>query len=107
MRGAGAHLSLVLLSALVLPGCGPTVDLVKGLQVDAVSTGWFDAGVQDGKNKIVPSIAFTLKNVSNQTLVVLQVNGLFRRVTDADEWGSAFQTVAGSKGLAPGATTST
>jgi hypothetical protein len=32
------------------------------------------------------------------------VNALFRRVGEADEWGSSFLTVAGSEGLQPGAT---
>jgi hypothetical protein len=106
MCGAGAHLLLILFAALAI-ACGPPVDLASTLQVDIVSTGWFDAGIQEGKNKLVPSIAVRLKNGSNQKLVVLQVNGLFRRVTDQDEWGSAFQTVAGSEGLAPGATSGT
>ena len=64
-----------------------------------VSTGWFDAGIVDGKNKLVPTIAFTLKNVSDQKLVVLQVNAVFRRVNDPNEWGAVFLTVAGSEGL--------
>ena len=93
------------LLCLVFPGCAPTVDLSKGLQVQDVSTGWFDAGIVDGKNKLVPSISFTLKNVSDQKLPVLQVNALFRRVGEKDEWGSGFITAAGSEGLAPGATT--
>ncbi|MGH9144225.1 MAG: hypothetical protein ACRD2I_24060, partial [Vicinamibacterales bacterium] len=35
----------------------------------------------------------------------LQVNALFRRVSENTEWGTGFLTVVGSKGLAPGATT--
>ena len=38
------------------------------------------------------------------TLVQLQLNAQFRRVTDPEEWGYAFITAAGSQGLAPGAT---
>ena len=68
------------------------------------TSGWFDVGVVDGKNKLVPSITFKLKNVSDQTLDVLQVNVLFRRVGDPSEWGGGFRKVAGSEGLAPGAT---
>ena len=86
-------------------GCGSTVDLTKGLQIRDVSTGWFDAGIVNGQAKLLPSISFKLKNVSDQTLPVLQVNALFRRVTEKDEWGSGFVTAAGSEGLAPGATT--
>ena len=44
-----------------------------GLQVQDVSTGWFDAGIVNGQNKLVPSITFRLKNISDQKLVVLQV----------------------------------
>ena len=87
------------------PGCGPTVDLARGLQVQVVSTGWFDAGIVNGKNKLVPSITVKLKNVSDQKLAMLQVNALFRRVAEKDEWGSGFLTAAGSDGLAPGAAT--
>lgn len=86
-------------------GCGPTVDLKKGLQIVDVSTGWFDAGLVNGQNKLVPSISFKLKNVSDQTLSVVQVNVLFRRVNDPQEWGSGFLPVVGSSGLAAGATT--
>jgi hypothetical protein len=87
--------------------CGPDVDLAKGLEVEIVKTGWYDVGIVSGQNKLVPSVAFTVKNVSARTLSTLQVNALFRRVTEADEWGSAFITAAGSSGLAPGASTET
>ena len=90
--------------ALLCAGCGPDVDLTKALQVEVVSTGWFDAGIVNGQNKLVPTVTFALKNVSEKTLSTLQVNALFRRVTENDEWGSGFLTVAGSDGLAPGAT---
>jgi hypothetical protein len=85
--------------------CGPTVDLTKGLQVEVLETGWFDGGVVNGQTKLVPSATFTLKNSSDQNLGSLQVNALFRRVTENEEWGSGFKTVVGSEGLAPGATT--
>jgi hypothetical protein len=86
-------------------GCGPAVDLTKGLQVTILDTGWYDLGIVNGQNKLVPSVTFALKNVSEKTLSTLQVNALFRRVTENDEWGSGFLTAAGSDGLAPGAST--
>jgi hypothetical protein len=92
---------------LAAAACEPAVDLRKGIQIVDVSTGWFDAGLVNGQNKLVPSISFKLKNVSAQTLSVLQVNVLFRRVNDPQEWGSGFLAVVGSSGLAAGATTET
>ena len=67
-----------------------------------------DVGIVNGQNKLVPSITVKLSNVSDQKLKVLQVNALFRRVTEPDEWGSGFLNVKsadGSDGLAPGAST--
>ena len=97
---------LVLLLSLSAAACGPTVDLTKGLKVTIVETGWYDAGIVNGQNKLVPSITVTLTNQSDQTLVALQVNTSFRRLSEPEkEWGSRFLTAAGSKGLAPGATT--
>jgi hypothetical protein len=85
--------------------CGPTIDLTKGLEVGVVNSGWYDLGIVNGQNKLVPTVTFTLHNTSDQKLVTLQINALFRRVSEDTEWGSGFMTAAGSQGLAPGATT--
>jgi hypothetical protein len=99
-------IALVTLPVILLSGCGPTVDLKKSLQVKVIETGWFDAGIINGQNKLVPSITFTLTNQSDQKLVVLQANSIFRRVSDPNgEWGSGFKTIAGADGLAPGGET--
>lgn len=93
---------LILIGLIAFAGCGRPVDLTKGLQILHVTTGWYDAGIVNGQNKLVPSVSFTLKNVSDQTLSSLQVNALFRRVGDPSEWGSGWLIAAGSSGLAPG-----
>src|SRR5687768_1582201 len=100
MRASAWLMALVV--AASSSGCGPTVDLSTGLQVYEVSTGWHDAGVVDGKNKLVPSVTFKLQNTSDQSLPSLQVNALFRRVTEPDEWGSGYLKVTGSEGLGAG-----
>jgi hypothetical protein len=102
---AAARLALLL--ALASAACGPTVDLTKALKITIVDTGWFDAGIVNGQNKLVPMASFTVTNTSDQKLVTLQINALFHRVKEDTEWGSAFLTAAGSAGLAPGATTPT
>jgi hypothetical protein len=94
MRRAGAHVPLILLGVLLTVACGPGVDLTKGLQVEVVS--------QDGLTKLVPTIALRLKNVSNEKLVALQVNAVFRRVNNPDKWDDVFRIAVGSEGLAPG-----
>ena len=96
---------LLLLAIASSVACGPTVDLTKGVEVAILNTGWYDLGIVNGQNKLVPTVTFTLKNLSDQKLVTLQINALFRRVSENTEWGSGFLTAAGSPGLAPGATT--
>jgi hypothetical protein len=95
---------LLLLAIVSSTACGPTVDLTKGLEVAIINAGWFDLGIVNGQSKLVPTVTFTLHNTSDQKLVTLQINALFRRVGEDTEWGSGFLTVAGSQGLAPGAT---
>lgn len=90
-------------AALGCAACGPTVDVTKALQVSVVNSGWFDAGIVNGQNKLVPSVTVTIKNNSDQRLPLLQINSLFRQVNATEEWGSAFLTAAGSEGLDPGA----
>src|SRR5437867_8756251 len=99
-----ASLPVLLLAAVAASSCGPKVDLTKGLQVVDVSTGWWDAGIVDGQNKLVPMVTFKFKNVSDRPLNILQANVVFRRVTEDKEWGSMFVRITGPDGLAPGAT---
>jgi hypothetical protein len=104
------HRALLLLFGLLcasFTGCGPSVDLTRGLTVEAVSTGWLDAGLVGGQNKLVPTVSLKLKNVSDRPLPALQVNAVFRRVGEDDEFGSRFLSATGREGLPSSATTDT
>lgn len=99
---------LTLLLALSASACGgPTIDLKTALELQEVSAAWHDEGVVDGQNKIVPSISFQFKNVSQQNIPTLQGNIIFRRVGEDDELGNGFLRVTGTEGLAPGAASNT
>ncbi len=88
--------------------CGPNVDLKKDLAVVDVTTGWFDAGIfkdpEGEKNKIVPSIAFRLKNTTGDvTIASVQINAVYHLVNDkGTEWGTSWVKGVGSEGLKPG-----
>ena len=95
----------VLSAALVASGCGaPAVDLVKEIKVDNLTTGWFDAGIADGKNKLVPSASFTVTNHSQHKLSGLQVFSVFRLVGETEELGSSLIVLRGADALEPSAT---
>jgi hypothetical protein len=81
---------------------GPITELVEPVDV---RTGWFDAGVENGMNKLLPTVTLTLKNVSSEPLSNVQLNAVIRRVGETEEWGGAFQKVIGMEGIPPGGTT--
>ena len=97
---------VVALGLLTLSACGSPIDLAKGLQIVDVSSGWYDAGIVNGQNKLVPSVKIRVKNLSDQSLGSLQVNATFLQAS-GKELDEVFKTVAGSQGLAPGATSDT
>jgi hypothetical protein len=106
-RGRKCSPAWVLVGVLTLlgTGCAPSIDLATGLEVELISTGWLDVGAAGGKNKVVPAVSIKLKNVSDQTLSVLQVNALFRRDGDERDLGDGFLTATGSDGLTSGSAT--
>src|SRR5690606_23654964 len=71
-------------ACLALSACSQRVDLKEALQVTDLSTGWFDAGIVDGKNKLVPSISFRLINTAEADLDAVGLNVVFR-LADNDE----------------------
>jgi hypothetical protein len=105
----GRALSLFLLVAIVAaPACrrsASAADVSKLLDVTDVKTGWYDAGVENGMNKLVPTIMLTLKNVSKERVSQVQLNAVIRRVGETEEWGGAYTRAIGSEGLAPGSST--
>lgn len=92
-------------SILAVSACGPSVDLVTGLRVEGVTTGWLDAGTTGGLNKIVPTVSLTLTNTSAETLPLVQVNAVFRHAGKETEWGARFASATDARGLPPGQTT--
>jgi hypothetical protein len=93
-------------AAVALSACTPrTIDLPKVLQVTDVQTGYFDSGIVDGKNKIVPTISIRLKNNDTQKVSSVQMIAKFQVVGDTQELGSApYVRAIGPEGLAPGQT---
>jgi hypothetical protein len=97
-------LALVLAGAAA--GCsGPELPIGEVLQATDISTGWFDAGIESGKNKLSPSVTLTVKNISKAPVTSVQLNAVFRRIGETEEWGGAYVQIVGSDGLASGLST--
>jgi len=97
------RLALCLMVALLVAGCGSR-EVEKDLSITDIHTGWYDAGIVDGQNKLVPSISLKLRNVSAEPIARVQINAVFRRVGEPEEWDAHFVRGIGPDGLAPGAT---
>ena len=67
---------------------GASDEAVASLEPLEVVTGWYDDGIlQDGKNKLVPSVTMKLRNKSDRELRSIQINAIFRRVGEQEMWG--------------------
>ncbi|HQZ38204.1 MAG TPA: hypothetical protein PLH72_04110 [Vicinamibacterales bacterium] len=93
------------LATIVVSGCRPSVDPVAVLEPVDVVTGWFDAGIVEGKNKLVPSLSLKLRNKSASPIRSIQINAVFRRVGETEMWGEHFGWAVERGGLPAGETT--
>ena len=101
---AAAALALSLGAA----GCSaPDVDVAKVVTVGDITTGWFDVGIVDGQNKLVPTAMFTVTNTGTETLAGLQVFTVFRFIGETEELGSGLVVLRGKEALGPSATSKT
>ena len=86
-------------------GCSvPEVDLSKAVQVGGIMSGWFDVGIVDGQNKLVPTAVFTVTNAGTEKLTGLQVFSVFRFIGETQELGSSMVVLRGEDALGPSAT---
>ena len=90
---------------LLLAGCG-NVDVENALRISDVQTGWYDAGIVNRQNRLLPSISLRLENISSDTVSRIQLNAVFHRVIETDEppLGDHFVQAISGEGLVAGAT---
>jgi hypothetical protein len=84
--------------------CGPSIDLAKAVAITDVITGWYDWGIQDGQNKLVPSISFRLQNTGASPLSSVQMTVSFWQ-EGKDGENDSKQIIAVDSSLPPGAST--
>ena len=69
----------VLLVGLLACACAGSIDLKQSLQVTDLSSGWLDAGVVDGKNKLVPTVSFRIRKNTDREIRPFSLNVHFKR----------------------------
>jgi hypothetical protein len=76
---------LIVLFSLAASACGGTVDVKEAFTVTDVSGGWFDAGISDGKNRLVPSVSFRIQKKTTEEVSSPSLNILFKRLVGGKE----------------------
>jgi len=100
----GTAASLICVLALIGTGCRAR-EVEKDLELTDVHTGWYDAGIVNGQNKLVPSITFRIQNISQAPIQNVQLNAVFRGVDEPEKsWGDHLVRAIDSSGLDAGAT---
>jgi hypothetical protein len=103
LRPSPALVLLVVLSGAGAAAC-TTIDLGKTLEVTDVQTGWYDNGIKDGMNHLVPQVTFRLKNVSPESINSVQMTIAFWMDGADGMMDEVLKQGIGSDGVAPGAT---
>ena len=85
--------------------CSPNVNLAEALNTSDVFTGWYDNGVKDGLNHLVPSISFRLHNKGTQPVNQVQLTVSFWQVGADGEWDAKEVRGIDQAVLPPGAST--
>jgi hypothetical protein len=67
--------------------CSPPIDFKQTLEVTDVSGGWYDFGIVNGKNKLVPSVTFRIKKPANVRLNSVSLNVHFKKIVDPSKPG--------------------
>jgi len=98
---------VLLVASVVLAGaaaCEGNVNLSEALEVTGVLSGYYDNGVTaDGKNHLLPSITFSLKNKSARPVADVDLNVAFWQEGADGENDSVFARGIGSTPVQPGA----
>ena len=79
-------LTALVLAAVVLASARcSSVDLATALEITNVFSGWYDDGIKDGQNHLVPSITFTIHNKTPDAIRAVQLTVAFWRAGDDGE----------------------
>ena len=75
--------------------CARSVDIKEAVEIADTSGGWYDAGIKDGKNKIVPSVSFRLRKKQDVDLRGVALNVVFRHpaaggAAEPEDWDEVF-----------------
>ena len=103
-RQGSPFYAAVLLAVVATAGCN-TVDLTTQVEVVDVSSGYYDNGLTAaGLNHLVPSITFSLRNISDREVSSIDMVVMYWAEGQDTEQDESLLRVVGGSGLPAGAT---
>jgi len=74
--------------ALAQAACQKPVDLKETVHIAELTGGWYDAGIVEGSNKLIPSVTFKIRRTPGADVNPLQLNVVFKRIVDQtdEDW---------------------
>ena len=94
---------LLATSLLLAAACGRSATVPEAIEVYDVKTGYDDGGRDAGQNRLLPTIAFKVRNKAGRAIRSVQFNAVFRVIGDPEELGAQLIQGIDHTGLAPGA----
>jgi len=89
-RASTTLIVAALLATAGAAGCAKPVDLKQSIEVTDVASGWFDAGVVNGQNKLVPTVTFKLRKKGDVELETIALNMVFKRQGEDGSYDDVF-----------------
>ena len=89
-RASTTLILAALLATAGMAGCAKAVDLKQSIEVTDVASGWFDAGVVNGQNKLVPTVTFKLRKKGSVELGTIALNMVFKRQGEDGSYDDVF-----------------
>ena len=94
----------VLAVLLLATGCARSATVQEAIEVYDVKTGYDDGGRESGQNRLLPTIAFRVRNKATRVVHTVQFNAVFRVIGDPEELGAQLVLGIDYNGLPAGQT---
>ena len=83
-------------------GCGRSATVPEAIEVYDLKTGYDDGGREAGQNRLLPTVAFKVRNKATRAVHSVQFNAVFRVIGDTEELGAQLVRGIDYSGLPPG-----
>ncbi len=96
------RLVLLVTTLFLTAGCARSATVQEAIEVYDLKTGFDDGGRESGQNRLLPTIAFSVRNKAARGVHTVQFNAVFRVVGDPEELGAQLVLGIDYRGLPAG-----